>query len=215
MSDKSMMDSILSDFESHGSEWDEAGVRSLIERAFEAGKADQSDPLAGYSNLTDARKNGQPIDWDKLDGLSVRIFNPDISIVRGKMARNKYQPRDKETGWWTYGVHEDVYTLAFIQGWKGLGGWSLWVKGEIPMVKKTADQLKVGMGFRGKNKDVVKDCIVYEGMKGEPKMVAPLPDYKGTVDESTDPAPTLWLARDVEVLDEYGMGSLVKPSKGH
>ena len=150
MSDKSMMDSILSDLESKGSEWDETDVRSLIERAFEAGKADQSDPLAGYSNLTDARKNGQPIDWDKLDGLSVRIFNPDISIVRGKMARNKYQPRDKETGWWTYGVHEDVYTLAFTQGWKGLGGWSLWVKGEIPLIRKTADQLKVGTYFLGK-----------------------------------------------------------------
>ena len=150
MSDKSMMDSILSDLESKGSEWDETDVRSLIERAFEAGKADQSDPLAGYSNLTDARKNGQPIDWDKLDGLSVRIFNPDISIVRGKMARNKYQPRDKETGWWTYGVHEDVYTLAFIQGWKGLGGWSLWVKGEIPLIRKTADQLEIGHLFTGR-----------------------------------------------------------------
>ena len=195
MSDKSMMDSILSDLESKGSEWDETDVRKLVERAFEAGKADQSDPLTGYSNLTDARKNGQPIDWDKLEGLSVRVFNPDISIVRGKMARNKHQPRDKETGWWTYGVHEDIYTLAFTQGWKGLGGWSLWVKGEIPLIRKTADQLEVAHFFTG----------VLSGTTSESLMcVASGPGIGKNIRYASDLRPSFHPASKWEVIEEHG-----------
>ena len=149
MSDKSMMDSILSDLESKGSEWDETDVRSLIERAFEAGKADQSDPLAGYSNLTAAIKAGEPIDWERLDGKKIQLVNPEMGTLRGTLERDKRCAPDSFYGWWD-GETDSVYVRALCPAWSGFSGWSLWVKGEIPLIRKTADQLKVGTYFLGK-----------------------------------------------------------------
>ena len=149
MSDKSMMDSILSDLESKGSEWDETDVRSLIERAFEAGKADQSDPLAGYSNLTAAIKAGEPIDWAKLDGKKVQCDNPDVGTNRGELGRNETYTSERSAGWF-YKSMDKTYVRSLIDAWRGDDGWTLWVEGEIPLARKTADQLEVGTYFLGK-----------------------------------------------------------------
>ena len=148
MSDKSMMDSILSDLEAHGSEWNESDVRKLVERAFEAGKADQSDPLAGYSNLTVAIKDNEPIDWEKLDDRVVQCVNPDMETRRGKMEYNKTRPATRATSWLCENVN-NLYAMSFVGGWSGVEGWTLWIEGDIPLRPKTADQLKPGTYFRG------------------------------------------------------------------
>lgn len=150
MSDKSMMDSILSDLESKGSEWDETDVRSLIERAFEAGKAERPDPLTGYSNLTEAIEAGEPIDWEKLDGLKVQCVNPDVGTNRGKLGRNETYTSERSAGWF-YKSMDKTYVRSLIDAWHGAKGWTLWVEGEIPLIRKTADQLEVGTYFRGES----------------------------------------------------------------
>ena len=149
MSDKSMMDSILSDLESKGSEWDETDVRSLIERAFEAGKADQSDPLAGYSNLTAAIKAGEPIDWERLDGKKIQCDNPDVGTNRGELGRNETYTSERSAGWF-YKSMDKTYVRSLIDAWRGDDGWTLWVEGDIPLVRKTAYQLPVGHLFTGR-----------------------------------------------------------------
>lgn len=54
-----------------------------------------------------------------------------------------------EPAWWK-DDSDRAYIEAFNQAWRGKDGWALWVEGEIPLRRKTADQLEVGTYFLGK-----------------------------------------------------------------
>ena len=127
-------------------------VKVLIRQALQAGLACNvpTDPLEGYANLTAAIKAGDPIDWEQLNGRKVKCVNPELrGEIHGKLVRNKKRPADKPTGWWD-GKMNSLYVLTFNQGWGGQRGWTLWIEGEIPLRRKTADQLEVGTYFLGK-----------------------------------------------------------------
>lgn len=113
------------------------------------GLAEQSDPLAGYSNLTAAIKAGEPIDWELLDGLKVKCVNRYVGTLRGVLMRNRRLKPDTSDAWWDEEATAS-YINALYDGWSGKDGWTLWVKGEIPLRRKTADQLPVGHFFTGK-----------------------------------------------------------------
>ena len=66
MSDKSVMDSILADLESQGSVWDETDMRKLVERAFEAGKAEQSDYIQSMSSLESVLTDVEQLEGEDL-----------------------------------------------------------------------------------------------------------------------------------------------------
>ena len=124
------------------------GCARGYQSGYEAGKAEQADSLEGFSNLTEAIKAGDPIDYEKLDGLNVHCVNPDVGGLHWKLVRNKLRPADIPAGW----RREDANNLnvtAFVYSWTGSYGWSLWIEGEIPLVRKTADQLEVGTYFLG------------------------------------------------------------------
>lgn len=120
-------------------------VNKLIVRAFQAG-ADWAlfvAPLEGYSNLTAAISTGEPIDWEKLNGLNVKCVNSGIATVAGVLVRKRESSEDLYTGWCSVGM-DDVYLTALSRAWNGFDGWTLWLEGDIPLRRKTADQLKVG-----------------------------------------------------------------------
>lgn len=170
------------------------GCARGYQSGYEAGKADQPDPLAGYSNLTAAISAGEPIDYEKLDGKRVKCVKPEVGTLKGKLERNESGHADNHAGWWHKGA-DSLYRSAFIYGWTEHYGWTLWVEGEIPLLRKTADQLEVGTYFQGELGGRSID-LVYLGcpFDYEDKTV----HYTPGMDESTATA-SEWV-----VLEEYG-----------
>ena len=151
-------------------------VQSLIKHAFEAGKAEMTVPLTGYSNLTVAIKDNEPIDWEKLDGLKVQCDNPDVGTLEGELERRGRVESDSPDGWWKGGM-DYIYVNALIEAWRGEDGWTLWVEGEIPLVRKTADQLEVGKEYYRVLKNSEPDGVAPELMLRTQGHVLYLNDY--------------------------------------
>ena len=129
------------------------------------GLAERPDPLTGYSNLTVAIKDNEPIDYEKLDGLKVQLVHPEMGALHGTLNRDKSCSPDDFYGWWDDDKTDLVYTRALCHAWHGRNGWTLWIEGEIPLRRKTADQLEVGTYFRGECVGK-KEWFMYVG--GEP-----------------------------------------------
>ena len=125
-----------------------AGRRLAYNTGYAKGKVEAADPLAGYSNLTAAISAGEPIDWERLDGLKVQCVKPELGALIGKLDRDICNPIDDAHGWWNSGMG-GIYIEAFDSAWRGDDGWTLWVEGEVPLARKTADQLEVGTYFLG------------------------------------------------------------------
>lgn len=160
-------------------------------KGYEAGKA---DPLEGYSNLTAAIKAGDPIDWERLDGLDVKCVKPEPrGEIHGKLVRNKLRPADKPAGWWDRNM-DSLYVLIFIQGWGDQKGWTLWVKGEIPLRRKTADQLEAYTYFYGEAPSGEPDLMYVGGLSESSKAIYYAPEMRKTATPATE-----WV-----VLEEYG-----------
>lgn len=128
------------------------GRRHAYDIGYRAGGAEHIDPLAGYANLTAAIAAGDPIDWERLDGLRVQCVNPDVGTNGGVLKRELGFSAQSPFGWWNTGM-DISYTCALVRAWEGKGGWTLWIEGEIPLVRKTADQLEVGTYFLSKTPD--------------------------------------------------------------
>lgn len=167
---------------------------------YEADKAEQSNPLPGYSNLTEAISAGEPIDWERLDGKNVQVVNPDVGSLEGEFKRDPRFSADLPAGWW----HTDmdrVYVDACVKGWGGNGGWVLWIEGEIPMRRKTADQLPLGMCFEGK----------YHGSRIELAQVIANRYGNRLVTDHAVKNIGGYAEEEVEVIKEYGIGTFQEP----
>lgn len=124
------------------------------ERAYDLGfrdgrfkeRLEASNPLAGWSNLTYAIQAGERIDWEKLDGLEAKCVHPELGVLTYKLERDGNFPPAKYSAWYKTGCPV-IWLEALIKSWLGLGGWSLWIKGELPIRKLTADQLEPGTCF--------------------------------------------------------------------
>lgn len=178
----------LSPTESHN-------VKVLIRQALQAGLACNvpADPLEGYSNLTAAIKAGEPIDWEQLNGRKVQCVRPDMGAVSGKMERDPEWKANKLYGWWNP-MMDHVYTIALSQAWEGKDRWTLWIEGEIPLRRKTADQLEVGTYFYGEAPSGEPDLLYVGGSGEESKAICYAP---GMLKSATPP--TGWV-----VIEEYG-----------
>lgn len=179
--------------------WGEGiNLRRSYDLGHEAGYAkclaDRSYPLAGYSNLTAAISAGDPIDWEKLDGLKVKCVNPDMGELHGALKRDPACIPDVCGAWWDMSM-DDAYTNALVDAWYGKSGWTLYVEGEIPMRRKTADQLEVGHFFTGK----------VPGANGENLMCVFVGLGNGKhVRYASDFMLSQYPASEWEVLEEYG-----------
>ena len=167
-------------------------VQHLIKHAFEAGKAEQSDPLEGYSNLTEAIKAGEPIDWERLDGLKAQCVQPGSGSLSGKLVRDDCFLANNGSGWKVHGMGADYLTVT---AWYGEDGWSLWIEGDIPLVRKTADQLEVAHFFTGVLSGTTSESLMcVAGELGNGKRVRYASDFM----------PSHHPANKWEVIEEYG-----------
>ena len=117
-------------------------VGKLVERAFRAG-IEQEEPAGDWHNLTEAIADGEPIDFEKLDGRKVR-FACNKHSAETVLELDLPHVVEKPAGWECFSYDN------FRKAWYGQHGWTLWLDGEIPMRKQTADELPFGTEFRGK-----------------------------------------------------------------
>lgn len=148
---------------------DKAGVYATTERSTNYGKFAEHGyrtgledgkkfalhkSLDGYSNLTEAISNGVDIDWKQLDECKAKCVHPELGILTHKMERDKRHDLDSVDGWWWPYSFQRTWVEAFKCGWHGENGWSLWIEGEIPLNRKTADALLPGTIFKGQEKGI-------------------------------------------------------------
>ena len=164
----------------------------LVERAYDMGKADAKS-LDGYSNLTEAISAGEPIDWERLDGLKVQCVNPDVGTNGGVLKRELGLSAQSPFGWWNTGA-DISYTTALVRAWDGRDGWTLWVEGEVPLRRKTADQLKRGTYFLGEALVGGPDLVYVGGRSEASKVIYYAPEMLKSVIPAAD-----WV-----VLEEHG-----------
>lgn len=92
----------------------------------------------GFSNLTAAIEEGQPIDWERLDERTAKCVNRELNgSLTYMMERNTKANIDTWAGWSIWET-ENLWIDMFSFSWQGHGSWTLWVEGDIPL---TTDSL--------------------------------------------------------------------------
>ena len=184
----------LSPIESHN-------VKVLIKQAIAAGLACNvpTDPLEGYANLTAAIKAGEPIDWEKLDGLVAKCVHSTLGDLLYSLevdGNGRKVIWESEGNFWFTTSGGNVWADALREAWQGENGWTLWVEGEIPLRRKTADQLEEYTYFLGKARDD-DPHLAYVGR--------PIGTYKEkTIYYAPEMLKSITPASEWEVLEEYG-----------
>lgn len=179
-----------------------AGV--MARRAYNLGRKHAIREVAtetGWHDLTKAIADGEPIDWEQLDGVKARCVHAELGTLTYKLERDSNEPEDSPWGWFNADA-PDVWGSTLVRAWKkwdGLeGGWTLYIDGEMPMKKKTADELPLVMCFSGKHRSH-SDPTVWIVLDNEMGKVCIAPFVDGAIDAS-----------EVEVIEEHGIGTLSK-----
>lgn len=179
----------------------------IYDRGYADGQQDQRD-LTGWSNLTEAIKAGERIDWDALDGKKICFKHIDGSVVKDILIRD-HSWDASDAAAWVLKHHQIALGILFRSCFgEGRDGWSLWVKGELPLSKRTADQLEPGTCFAARhNKGEYTQSYSYAQLvkaDGQKPMVVCYSRYLTDIFATIDP-------KEVEVIDIYGEGTFEKP----
>lgn len=198
-----------------------------LESAYDLGLShgkEQTDPLAGFSNLTQAIKDGVRIDWEQLDGRKAKCVHPELGVLTHEMLRYKKCSQDNPGGW----IGDEspaLWSNAISASWRGHSNWSLWIEGEIPVEHRTADELELWTCFKGRCMGEVRDCVLYrlpphynEDPEDRDRITAELRVvginlYSKLSCEGASPSPVNWLAEQVEVIEVYGIGTFQTPKE--
>ncbi|WP_237206483.1 hypothetical protein [Rothia nasimurium] len=190
---------------------------SDFERAYDLGFRDGSDkerleasnPLVGWSNLTAAIADGERIDWDALDGLEAKCVHPELGTLTHKLVRDQPEPPYSWTGWGDADSMISHWDTVFECAWQGSSGWTLWIKGDIPLRKQTADELALGTCFRARyQKGALTHTYAWAQVVEvlDIAHVACFNEHFTHVIASYHPA-------DIEVLEVYGVGIFQAPKE--
>lgn len=129
--------------------WRMKAVLDSLERAYDLGKKHAQVDTGDWHNLTKAIADGEPIDFEKLNGRKMRMMHEDGRDIRGYKMCIRYQGKlDEIVGWFTDKCISGHRPVEFELAWAGRRGWTLWLDGEIPMKKQTAEQLPFGTSFK-------------------------------------------------------------------
>lgn len=192
-------------------------IKDSAERIYDLGfrdgrfkeRLEASNPLAGWSNLTYAIQAGERIDWEKLDGVEAKCVHPEMGTLTYKLERDAEYPAEEYTGWVT-GVCGLVWDEAFCDSWYGRDDWALYIKGDIPLGKQTADQLEPGICFRARyEKNGETHNYAWAQLlkpSGQKPRIIFLSQALTTLFGSA-------LPEDVEVVEVYGVGTFKTPKE--
>lgn len=166
MTEKKYPEEIYKDAETGGEHFIPR-FRETLEKAYDLGykhgQKTQEDPLTGWSNLTEAIKAGERIDWEKLDSLEAKCVHPEMGTLTYKMERDEIGFRNNPGGWYI-DTSTGAWKQAFYDSWMGFQGWALYIKGDLPLRKLTADQLEPGTCFMGRERGGVRGLYIRYSM---------------------------------------------------
>lgn len=183
---------------------------------FQMSNLESSQQRTGnWHNLTTAIAAGELIDWERLERRKIKITHPEEVEIFGYLKSDldlRLAGKLHLSSAWTLGNSLNGWTNRFLrEALSGSYGWELYIMGEIPMRNQTADQLPIGMCFKG-----------VEVINGEKFLF----DHAQIIQREGDKSPvmvnydqnlkTTQLHFDlvmVEVLEEYGIGTFKKESE--
>lgn len=154
---------------------------------------------AKWSNLTEAIQSGAPIDWVEFGerNWKARIRFADGRKIKGFLLRIPDEEHSTPHGWdFLYARDGSYQGYSFLSdSWEGWFCWSLWVKGEIPLIAGsepvTADTLPLGTCLRDQYGTL---GVLVENRNGNRTVIFP---SEGT----------RWPAGEVKVQQVFGIGT--------
>lgn len=128
-----------------------------IGEACALGKAQATNEQEAWTLLD----HKQPIDYEKLDGHEAKCVHDDVGTLLGALNyRGAAFPMQDARSWSNPQIQPSIWCLVMRQAWDGEEGWKLYVKGELPLRKRTADELPFGTlftaNFRGQKNEFVR-----------------------------------------------------------
>ncbi|MEX3609750.1 hypothetical protein VVR12_01720 [Rothia sp. LK2588] len=166
-----------------------------------------AEETTDWHGLTAAIKAGEPIDWEALDGRKAKCVHETMGELVYELERFKAHSTPTYAAAWCSARSSRVWWDALSRAWKGREGWTLYIDGPIPLKRKTADQLPLGMCFRGVVKDPIEGedadyprCQVLAQDNAETRVIAYRKDL-WPMSMFTEPS-------QLEVIKEYGIGTV-------
>lgn len=186
-------------------------IKDSAERIYDRGYADgyqaQRD-LTGWSNLTKAISSGERINWEWLNGVEAKCIHPRLGTLTQKLKRNEPYNLDQWITYVSFNGVNSVWDEALELAWQNAAGWTIWVKGELPLRKQTADQLEPGTCFRARYKKNGETHDYAWAQLLKPSGQTPRVIFFSLA------LTTLFgsaLPEDVEVVEVYGVGTFDTP----
>lgn len=128
------------------------GLADLAEEAYDIGFSNghaASFSMDGFSSLSMAYGEGVVIDWEELEGRTVRAVSSGLDgFFECRLHRNDAYSIDGIRGWLPDKSKFPAH--VFIDAIMRLNCMELFIEGEVPVRKKTADQLPTGTLFMGR-----------------------------------------------------------------
>lgn len=127
------------------------GLADLAEEAYDIGFSNghaASFSMDGFSSLSMAYGEGVMIDWEKLEGRTVRAVSSGLNgFFECRLHRNDAYSIDGIRGWLP--GKSKFPTHVFIDAIMRLNCMELFIEGEIPIMRQTARELPAGTFFIG------------------------------------------------------------------
>lgn len=120
----------------------EAENKKLRERLQEATTG------AKWFNLTEQIAAGANINWEQLDGVKARCVHDELGALTYKMERDEEYSARKAIGWY-FESSPVPWGEIFDFAWEGDFGWTLFIDRPVPLERKTAEEMPLGVEFKG------------------------------------------------------------------
>lgn len=119
-------------------------------------------PMHGFSSLSRAYHEGLAIDWSKLDGRVARVVRKSSRwYLEYRLHRNPAYPQHKIFGWISNSDSAvgNILNNALVCD----NGTELFINGEVPIKRETADKLAAGTFFTGyRNGESPSEFVRYD-----------------------------------------------------
>ena len=139
------------------------------------------------------------LDYDALEGRKAKLVYVSGGELTFTMRRRiPAQPAHMPSAW-TPPLHT---WQALYSGWHGHSGWKLYIQGELPTKRVTADTLEPGTGFAG----------VAPNGRSYHSLIRIISAQGKSLVLSTSSI-EYFKAKEVEVSEVYGIGTFQKPTK--
>lgn len=119
-----------------------------------------TDRYGGYTNLTKAIRDGEPIDFEALDGRRVKFTHDKGTVVKSVLRRRKDKTvKPSIPSAWVLACDDLFFDSELVCGFNGCHGWTMYVEGEVPLRTRTVLDMKPGEQATVRYRDVTYKVV--------------------------------------------------------